>query len=138
VGRGALVEGSFVAPLKGECRRCLKAVELSHAVSFTRSFVPRVELPGARAVREAPPDDEGPSGSFADSEVDDEPFEGESFDLAPTVREALLLESPAQPLCREDCRGLCPVCGVDRNNEDCGHDTRVPDPRWAALKNVKV
>jgi uncharacterized protein len=65
------------------------------------------------------------------------PFEGDQLDLRPMVRELVLVELPAAPLCRDDCRGLCPVCGADRNVEDCGHDTTPADPRWAALDALR-
>jgi len=56
------------------------------------------------------------------------------IDLAPLVRETVLLELDAERLCRDDCSGLCPVCGVDRNTTDCSCDTTVSDERWAALE----
>jgi uncharacterized protein len=138
IGRNVLVEGSFVALLRGECRRCLKPVELTATVSFTRTFVPAAELPAERPARENPRDDDRVAGSFAEQQVYEETFDGRTFDLAPTVREELLLEAPEMPLCREDCRGLCPVCGADRNAESCGHEVQFADPRWAALKDVKL
>jgi uncharacterized protein len=56
------------------------------------------------------------------------------IDLDPVVREQLLLALPGYPVCREDCKGLCTVCGVNLNERDCGCDRHVPDPRWAALE----
>lgn len=55
------------------------------------------------------------------------------LDLAPLVRETALLELDAERVCRADCAGLCPVCGVDRNVTDCACDTTVRDDRWSAL-----
>ncbi|MCF6191888.1 MAG: DUF177 domain-containing protein [Candidatus Hydrothermae bacterium] len=61
----------------------------------------------------------------------------DEVDLTPLVREPLLLEIPVRPLCREDCRGLCPVCGVNRNVEDCGHRPETPQAGpLAALKQL--
>ncbi len=54
------------------------------------------------------------------------------------VREQLVLSLPADPVCREDCQGLCTVCGANLNERDCGCDRHVPDPRWAGLKNIKL
>ena len=59
-------------------------------------------------------------------------------DLEPLIRDALLLELPAVPLCRPECRGLCSNCGVDHNLETCDCDTTVPDPRWAALRSLDL
>ncbi len=61
-------------------------------------------------------------------------YESDLLDITEPVRESLLLAVPLQSLCREDCRGLCPVCGADRNEGDCGCDTTSVDPRLAALK----
>lgn len=55
------------------------------------------------------------------------------LDLVPLVRETVLLELDAERVCREDCAGLCPVCGADRNTTRCDCDTTVRDDRWAAL-----
>jgi uncharacterized protein len=56
------------------------------------------------------------------------------LDLAPLVRETVLLELDTERLCRDDCAGLCPVCGVDRNRSECSCDTVVRDDRWAGLE----
>ena len=52
--------------------------------------------------------------------------------------EQMLLGLPMDVLCKPDCKGLCMVCGQDRNANDCGHEQKVPDPRWSALKNIKL
>lgn len=56
------------------------------------------------------------------------------LDLAPLVRETILLELDVERLCRDDCAGLCPVCGLDRNTTECSCDTTAGDGRWAALE----
>ncbi len=61
-------------------------------------------------------------------------IEDGQLDLAPLVRETALLELDAERLCRDECAGLCPVCGVDRNATACSCDTSVRDDRWAALE----
>ncbi|MGA8943559.1 MAG: DUF177 domain-containing protein [Thermoactinomyces sp.] len=57
------------------------------------------------------------------------------LDLTPFVREALLLQIPSIPVCREDCKGLCPVCGRNQNTDPCHCQVRTVDPRLAALEN---
>ncbi|GGE16659.1 hypothetical protein GCM10011571_17910 [Marinithermofilum abyssi] len=57
-------------------------------------------------------------------------------DVTPFIREALLLEFPLAPVCREDCKGLCPACGVNRNEQTCQCDTRPVDPRLAKLQEL--
>lgn len=61
-------------------------------------------------------------------------YESDIVDVAEPIRESLLLVEPIQALCKDDCQGLCPVCGADRNEGDCGCDTTTVDPRLAALK----
>jgi uncharacterized protein len=61
-------------------------------------------------------------------------IEDGQLDLAPLIRETVLLELDNERLCRSDCAGLCPVCGVDRNVTDCSCNSTVTDDRWAALE----
>jgi uncharacterized protein len=65
-------------------------------------------------------------------------YQGEEIDLSPLVREQVLLALAERPLCREECRGLCPQCGVNLNEKECGCSTKAPDPRFALLRNLKV
>jgi DUF177 domain-containing protein len=75
-----------------------------------------------------------------------DPLEGETYplsdddivDLEPLIRDALLLELPPVPLCRPDCRGLCPRCGIDHNTSECDCADAEPDPRWAALRSLDL
>ena len=60
------------------------------------------------------------------------PIVDETIDLGPLARDAVVLELPMAPLCREDCAGLCPQCGANRNEGDCGC-VAPRDPRWANL-----
>ncbi len=59
-------------------------------------------------------------------------------DLTPEIRESILLEIPQKPLCAEDCKGLCPVCGVDRNKQSCNCAQSTVDLRWAGLDKLKL
>jgi uncharacterized protein len=74
-----------------------------------------------------------------DPDVTDEltyPIDQSFIDLAPLVHDAILLDLPLAPLCRADCQGLCPYCGVDRNEARC--DCQAPrDPRWATLDGLQ-
>jgi uncharacterized protein len=63
---------------------------------------------------------------------------GDQIDLARMVRENLLLDAPLAPLCRPDCAGLCPTCGIDLNTATCNCDSNVADPRWDALSQLKA
>lgn len=115
VDGGIEVSATVTAPWEGECRRCLRPV--GGVLECTVREVYRPRSPG-----EAPGEDE-----------ETYPLSGEMLDLRPLVRDAILLELPIAPLCRADCRGLCPICGAVLDEGDCGCPTREGDPRWAAL-----
>ncbi len=111
---GVMVTGSVTAPWTGVCRRCALPVGGELVIGVRERFCE----PGPR---HGDPDDEE-----AYRIVDDE------LDLRPMAHDAVVLELPLAPLCRQDCRGLCPECGADRNTEPC--DCVAPrDPRWANL-----
>jgi len=62
--------------------------------------------------------------------------ENGQIDLAPLLREYALLEIPISPTCKPDCKGLCPACGENRNETDCGHSNRESDSPFSVLKNL--
>jgi uncharacterized protein len=133
MGRKVLIRAKTTVPIKGSCKRCLKPVVLDEPVDLVRSYVPKDQL---RGTREHHGDDV--EASFDPETVDEEAYEGKQIDLSPAVREQILLQIPSSPLCREDCRGLCPKCGKDLNDGDCGCDKTVMDPRWSALKGLQL
>jgi uncharacterized protein len=63
--------------------------------------------------------------------------QGDTLETDPILIEQLQLNIPMKPLCREDCQGLCPVCGADKNTGACSCVESSPDPRWAALAALK-
>ena len=69
---------------------------------------------------------------------DEEIYSGKEIDLKPALREQILLSIPPSPVCSDDCKGLCPRCGKDLNEGECGCDRTVMDPRWAALKGIQL
>lgn len=113
-----------------ECDRCLKPVELDLEGRLQLMVIERHERPtkGAEAAEER---------ELTEDELGVLEVAGDSLDTTPIVREQILLELPVKPLCREDCAGLCPTCGADRNLGACGCEARVIDPRWAALEAVR-
>lgn len=143
-GRDVLLEGAMRLRLESACRRCLKTVPSEVPVSFMLNLVARpvpAQGKGRRGSKERPEDSgEGErDSSFEDREADEELFDGERIELAPILREQLLLALPGiEPVCREDCKGLCASCGGDLNEHNCGHSAKGPDPRWAALQNIKL
>jgi uncharacterized protein len=112
---GVVVTGSVSAPWHGVCRRCTKDVGGVLSVPVRERFVTAAS---------------GQSGALEDELA--YPIVEDELDLGPMVRELITLELPLAPLCREDCQGLCPHCGIDRNEESC--DCVAPrDLRWANL-----
>jgi uncharacterized protein len=110
---GIVTAGTVTAPWVGECRRCLGEVtgELS---------VPVRELYSSQSL---------------DPEAEEEiyPIRGDTIDLLPLARDAVLLNLPQAPLCRPDCAGLCPSCGADLNGAPCDCPPTTVDSRWGVL-----
>jgi uncharacterized metal-binding protein YceD (DUF177 family) len=134
MGRKVLVQAKFTVPLTGQCRRCLRTVGLEEPVDLTRTWVPQPTAATTPAKRH----EEESEGSFDPALADEETYAGKEIDLSPAVREQILLQIPAPPLCAEDCKGLCPSCGKDLNEGECGCDRTVMDPRWTALKGIQL
>jgi uncharacterized protein len=138
IERRVRVEAKAKAPLNVPCRRCLTPVALDLPVDFELTLVPADEYED----ESADPEDDAPhrrsGGSFELGEAEEDTYSGKVVDLDPIVREQLLLALPGYPVCRDDCKGLCPVCGGNLNEKECGCDRHVPDPRWAGLKGFKV
>jgi uncharacterized protein len=109
---GIVVRGTVSAPWARPCRRCL--TELSGIAVAAVDELYQVEVLDEEAY----------------------PIVDGQLDLAPMVRQAALLELDDERLCRDECAGLCPQCGVDRNVESCDCDTSITDHRWAALDGL--
>jgi uncharacterized protein len=114
-GGGVALRLQLRARLHGPCMRCLEPAQPAYSVD-----VREIDQPG-----------EGP-------ELDSPYVEGDVLDVRAWTRDSLALALPAQVLCRRDCLGLCPECGVDLNNAGSGHaHEKQPDARWAALAELK-
>jgi uncharacterized protein len=139
VSGGVLLKGEFKAEVWAPCKRCLAETTASLPVSFALRLIPR-ELAqkeeGRRSLEEHVGGER--TGSFRLEEADREWFDGRKIDLDPILQEQVLLALPMSLVCRESCRGLCPVCGENLNEKQCGCEREVVDPRWMALKNVKL
>jgi len=130
----AKARAALVAP----CGRCLTPVEVDVPVDFEITFVPAAPHdPVEERGHGDPPRGRGAS-SFEAESVDEERYTGKVIDLDPAVREQVLLALPSYPVCQEGCKGLCPVCGTNLNERECGCDRHVPDPRWAGLEKLKA
>ncbi len=118
VVEGVLVTGTANAALGGECVRCLEEIRSEITADFQELFVY---------------DGEEQAG---DEDDETSRLEGDLVDLEPLLRDAVVLALPFQPLCMDDCPGLCPECGARlADDPDHAHEAAI-DPRWAALATL--
>jgi uncharacterized protein len=111
---GVVVRGEIDVAWHSVCRRCLADVDGRAVVDVDEVYQDHVADTEAFAIG------------------------GDQVDLAPAVREYVLIELPDAPLCRSDCAGICPGCGADRNADLCNCDTAVRDDRWAVLDDLRL
>ena len=116
--------GRLASTLQLACCRCLEAFEAPVDLPIDLLYLPQSENDG-----------EGES-EIADEDLSTAFYREEQINLDLMVREQFQLSLPMKPLCRDDCHGLCPVCGINRNRERCGCDTSWHDPRLAALETL--
>ena len=119
VSEGVLVSGTLSAPITGECSRCLTPFDERIEVSLTELFAYPDSTTEATT-------DEDEVGRVVDDMVD----------LEQPIIDAVGLELPFSPVCRADCPGLCPKCGVALASAGPGHDHDEVDPRWAKLATI--
>lgn len=113
IGGGYLAKGNIEVNKKFTCDRCLKDVEVVEKIPFEEKFTTY--------------------------EADDSTlFTGDEVDLTETVRDLILANEPIRHLCKEDCKGLCLICGHDLNDGECGCDRHIPDPRLSVLDDIKI
>lgn len=115
-----VVRGTLEGLLVAKCRRCLDEVrrELSQEVTIVYA-----------AIEDLAEEDLG--------EVRPMDLDTLELDLSEALREELILSAPNYIVCDEECEGLCPVCGVNLNEETCDCTVEEPDPRWDALRTLK-
>lgn len=115
----ARVEGSCKLRFVAACDRCLTEVPVTLELNFDRMVV----SPGTNAEDEETEDNLGV-------------MDGYHLDTEALVYDEIIVNWPVKILCKEDCKGVCPVCGQNLNERECGCDTFVPDPRMAAIKDI--
>ncbi len=119
------VRASLETRMEVSCARCLEPVEQALETSFDLLFRPRdVDI-------------EGVDRAITTSETEIGYYEGDGLLLEDVLREQILLALPAKVLCKEDCKGLCPECGRNRNTDLCDCATAPADPRWASLQTIR-
>jgi len=123
-GRRVKVAGKINGHLQLECDRCLKPLDSTVELKFSREYVTTADYEAQHAVE------------LSEEDLNLSVFDGEVIDIDSLVREELLLVAPDQLLCHQNCQGICPNCGVDRNVTACDCETAAVDPRWAGLKEL--
>lgn len=119
---GVLVTGSASAGLEGECVRCLAEIRDPITVNFQELFVY---------------DDSRDHRNGVEEDDETSVLHDDLLDMERVLRDAVVLALPFQPVCREDCPGLCPDCGARlADDPDHAHDEEI-DPRWAALADLE-
>ena len=114
--QGLLFTGNFSGKTTLECARCLKSFEQQLSWNMTELY------------------------AFNEKSVSDSGLivpEDAQIDLRPLIREYALLEVPIRPICKPDCKGLCPVCGQDLNVRDCGHRPQEDESPFSVLKKLR-
>ena len=124
-GKEVELQGKLQTKVEAVCDRCLQPVELLIDTEFNERFV--------RAVSWAAEEQHELQAEDLNIAV----FDGEGIELDDLVREELLLAVPVNVLCGQDCKGLCPTCGVDRNLIDCQCGNDEIDLRWQKLRNLR-
>lgn len=118
------VQGTITAEVEVHCDRCLAPMTVPVKTEFDVSYDP--------AGMEEATENELQADDLATSV-----YSGDSLDLDELVREQLLLALPTRSLCRAECRGMCPTCGIDLNTQTCDCAQKEIDPRWAGLAALK-
>ena len=129
-GQGILATGIVRAHVLASCDRCLGPAELDLSGEVDEYFL----------FAEPSQEELGEDEDVADFAL---VSEDNSFDLAPSLVAALAMETPFVVLCSDDCKGLCPVCGQNLNEADCGHGLALEEEKlasspFAALKGLKL
>ncbi len=122
-GETVFVRGALAARVPLVCGRCLEPFPLTVTSAVDTRFVPSPR--GRAEERELGADD-----------LETDTYDNDLIDIGALVVTETTLGMPMKPLCREDCRGLCPVCGGNRNVAPCACQPKAADPRWATLKGL--
>ncbi len=121
-GDTVFVRGGLAARVPLTCGRCVESYTVTVRPTVDARFVP------APATR-------GEERELGADDLETDVYQHGTLDLTALLETETTLALPMKPLCRESCRGLCPVCGGNRNTTDCACERPAPDPRWAALKD---
>ena len=120
------VQGSLAVTVNAPCDRCLETATVAIDKKFDLVYMPSDE-------RSSPGEDE-----IDEAGIEVGYYEGAGLPLNDVLREVVLLALPMQLVCSEECRGICPVCGRNRNDGQCACKAQPIDDRWSKLKNFRA
>lgn len=123
-GEEIFFDGRVNGAAVGHCARCLEPYSFDIATEFSFVLVPKSPLPAELKLNE--------------EDLDLSFYEGQEIVVSPLVLEQIVLALPTRPLCKDDCKGLCPQCGTNRNLEPCACVIDRGDPRLAVLRSLKT
>ena len=123
------ISGKLKVTMEAECDRCLEVARYPIESTFDLFYRPAAPSHSHRAAEEVEIDAGEAELAF---------YEGSGLDLKDILREHILLSMPMQRVCNDDCKGICPVCGLNRNSTPCGCEVKPADDRWSALKNLNT
>ena len=126
VGREIFLKGDIKTIIELECSRCLEPYEFPVNDHFELTLEPYSEYLTDEETE------------LKKDELDIEFYKEDIIDLTELVREQILLAIPMIPLCSEECKGLCNVCGTNLNIDNCSCEKKRIDPRFAVLKDLKI
>lgn len=115
-GKSLILKAKCTGSMKTRCARCMKEIAVPIEFMLDENLI------------------QGDDGNTYDDDVI--VFDGTLVDIDEIVADGFLMNVDGKYLCKEDCRGLCPECGADLNEGDCGCDTDTIDPRWAGLLDI--
>lgn len=119
------LQGDIKTKVRARCDRCLNPVIVPVDTDFDVIYIP------------ASDDALDENLELQKDDLNFSVFEEGAIDIDELVREQVLLAMPSRLLCREECRGLCPTCGVDLNADTCPCGRKEVDPRWSALRDLR-
>lgn len=129
IGEDIYLDGDFDTKISVECSRCVKWFNMDVSSGFNGIYFHDNTNSAQSKKNEV--------HEIREDEIDTYTYNGEEIDILPHIRDQIILSIPMKPLCKDDCKGLCQICGGNKNKKDCGCVEESGDPRLEVLKELK-
>jgi len=137
-GNRVAVTGRVTTSLDVACSRCLEPFRVTVDAHVDLTFYPATDpLATAKPARTSPKSDEADGDEVKDDDLGVSFYSDDVIDLEQIMGEQFYLALPMKPLCTEDCKGLCPLCGINRNRDTCSCESAWVDPRFDVLRTLR-